>query len=306
MEKTTAKEGGPLMIHETIPITVPGADGAAPLLTYAPDNFPELGEDRLRPAVLICPGGGYHFLSDREAEPVALRFAGLGCAAFVLRYHVAPQAHWPVPQQQLLAAIAYLRDHWTRYHIDPHSIIVMGFSAGGHLAGCAGLLWNRQELYKPLHRRSSFFRPDGVVLCYPVVTSGPAAHQGSINNLTGQNNEKLRELVSLERQATKQAPPFFIWHAADDTCVPVENSLLLDKALQAKGVPSELHVYPSGNHGQSLADHTVYAPGEDWRASATCAVWVTHCAAWLRRHFGDYAIAPHPDELPPKRRPQKK
>lgn len=288
------------MIHEVISISVPGADGPAPLTAYAPDNFPELGEDRLRPALIICPGGGYHFLSEREAEPVALRFAGLGFAAFVLRYHVFPQAQWPVPQRQLLASIAYLRDHWERYHVNPRAIIVMGFSAGGHLAGCAGLLWNRQELYKPLRRRSSLFRPDGAVLCYPVVTSGPAAHAGSIKNLTGGQDVRLLKLVSLEKQVTRQTPPFFIWHTADDTDVPVENAILLDKALTDKGASSELHIYPSGNHGQSLADQTVYAPGEAWRASAPCSVWVGHCTAWLHRNFGDYAIAPHPDERPKK------
>lgn len=285
------------MIHESISLLVPGADGPAQLLTYAPDNFPELDASRLRPALIICPGGGYHFLSDREAEPVALRFAGLGYAAFVLKYHVAPQAHWPVPQQQLLSAVAYLRDHWDRYHVDPHSIIVMGFSAGGHLAGSAGLMWNKQELYKPLHRRPPVFRPDGVILCYPVVTSGEFAHVDSVKNLLGGRFDELQALFSLENQVTKQAPPFFVWHAADDTDVPVENSILLDKALRAKGVRSELHIYPSGGHGQSLADHTVYAPGEGWRASEPCSVWVQHCALWLHRYFGDYALAPHPDEM---------
>lgn len=294
------------MIHEIVPLSVPGAAGPAELITYAPGAFPELGSERLRAALIICPGGGYEFLSDREAEPVALRFAGLGYAAFVLRYHVAPLARWPVPQQQVLSAIAYVRDHWERYHVDPHAVIVMGFSAGGHLAGCAGLLWNKQELYKPLRRRPSVFRPDGAILCYPVVTSGPAAHRGSMDNLTGERWEELRELVSLEKQVTKQAPPFFLWHTADDTCVPVENALLLDKALKAKGVPSELHIYPSGGHGQSLADHTVYAPGEVWRASPNCAVWVNHCAAWLHRNFGDYAIAPHPDEMVKKPKRTKK
>ena len=111
------------MIHERIPLTVPDADGPAELITYAPDNFPELGGQRLRSAVIICPGGGYRFLSDREGEPVALRFAGLGFAAFLLRYHVAPQGRWPVPQRQLLSAVAYVRDNWERYHVDPHAVV---------------------------------------------------------------------------------------------------------------------------------------------------------------------------------------
>ena len=151
------------MLHETIYLTVPDADGAAELTAYAPGASPELGEGRLRAAVIICPGGGYGFLSDREGEPVALRFAGLGYAAFVLKYHTAPRGRWPVPQRQLLAAIAHVRTNWERYHVDPAAIVVMGFSAGGHLAGCAGTLWNKQELYRPLRKRSSMFRPDGVV-----------------------------------------------------------------------------------------------------------------------------------------------
>ena len=115
--------------------------------------------------------------------------------------------------------------------------------------------------------------------------------------LLGERHDELVELVSLEKRVTRQAPPFFLWHTADDTCVPVENALLLDRALRARQVRSELHIYPSGGHGQSLADGTVYAPGEDWRASASCSVWVGHCADWLHRNFGDYAVAPHPDEI---------
>lgn len=291
------------MIHETISLTVPGADGAAELITYAPENFPELGADRLRPALIICPGGAYRFLSDREGEPVALRFAGLGFAAFILKYHTAPRARWPVPQRQLLSAVAYVRDNWQRYHADPHAVVVMGFSAGGHLAGSAALMWNRQELYRPLRRRPAVFRPDGAALCYPVVTGGKAAHRESMENLLGDRYGELLDTASLEKRVTRQAPPFFIWHTADDTCVPVENSLLLDKALRARGVPSELHVYPHGSHGQSLADHTVFAPGQDWVISAPCSLWVTHCAAWLHRRFGDYALAPHPDEA---QRPSKR
>lgn len=284
------------MLHNIIQLSVPDADGAAELITYVPDASPELGEGRLRAAIIICPGGGYAFLSDREGEPVALRFAGLGYAAFVLKYHVAPRGRWPVPQRQLLAAIAHVRTNWEQFHIDPAAVVAMGFSAGGHLAGCSGTLWNKQELYRPLRKRSTLFRPDGVVLCYPVVTSGPAAHQESIDNLLGDRRAELEALVSLEKQVSQKSPPFFIWHTADDTSVPVENSLLLEKALRAKKVEVELRVYPHGKHGQSLADHTVFSPENQWMASPSCAVWVQHCDAWLQRHFGQH---PAPGEWPP-------
>ena len=280
------------MLYETIRLAVPGADEPAPLTAYVPECFPELGADRRRIALIVCPGGGYEFLSEREGEPVALRFAGLGYAAFVLRYHVAPQARWPIPQRQLLAAIDYVRTNCGRYHVDPGAVIPMGFSAGGHLAACAGLLWNRQEVYRPLKKKSPAFRPDGVILGYPVITSGPLAHQGSLENLLGERREELAKVVSLEKRVTRKAPPFFIWHTADDTAVPVENSILLEKALRAKGIDAELHIYPHGVHGQSLADHTVFTASQAWRMSVPCAGWVARCDAWLQSRFGEWALSP--------------
>lgn len=278
------------MLHETVLLDVPGANGPAELITYAPGNFPELGDGRRRPALIICPGGGYRACSEREGEPVALRFAGLGYAAFVLRYHVAPQARWPIPQRQLLAAIDHVRSNWERYHADPGAVVPMGFSAGGHLAGCAGLMWNKPEIYRPLKKKAPAYRPDGVVLCYSVVTSGPLGHQESIRNLLGERYGELAELVSLEKRVSRRAPPFFLWHTADDTTVPMENSVLLSDALKAKGVEAELRVYPHGVHGQSLADHTVYAPGQSLAISVPCSLWVRRCDEWLQRHFGEHAV----------------
>ena len=110
------------MLHETILLTVPGGPEPARLVSYVPDSFPELGF-RPRPALIVCPGGGYEYRSDREGEPVALRFAGLGYAVFLLHYHVAPQARWPIPQRELLAAIDHVRTNCGRYHVDPQAVI---------------------------------------------------------------------------------------------------------------------------------------------------------------------------------------
>lgn len=273
------------MRYEIIPLSVPGADGPASLTAYAPDNFPSLGEDRLRPGLVICPGGGYNHVSDREAEPVALRFAGLGYAAFVLRYHVSPQAHWPIPQRQLLAAIDYVRTSCQLYHVDPKAVIAMGFSAGGHLAACGGTMWNNPEVYRALKKKAAAFRPDGMVLCYPVISSGPQAHSPSLQALLGDKYEELLPLVSLERRVKSNTPPAFLWHTADDTVVPVENSLLMQTALQARGVPVECHIYPHGFHGQSLADRTCYPPQQAWQMSVSCSSWVSRCDAWLQKTF---------------------
>ena len=273
------------MRHETILLSVPEATAPAELIAYVPDNFPELGMDRRRPALIICPGGGYAFLSDREGEPVALRFAGLGYAAFVLRYHTAPQAHYPIPQRQLLSAIDHVRTHAQEYHVDPSAIVAMGFSAGGHLAGCAALLWNRPEIVRPLSKKAAAYRPDGAVLCYPVVSSGVHGHRNSFLNLLGEQYDKKAASLSLENQVKKGAPPFFLWHTADDTTVPMENTRLLETALRDRGAPVETYIFPHGVHGQSLADSTVFAPDRQWQLSVPCAVWVERCHAWLQRNF---------------------
>ena len=147
-------------------------------------------------------------------------------------------------------------------------------------------MWNKPEIYRPLKKKSAAFRPDGMVLGYPVVSSGEFAHRASFVNLLGDRYEELLETASLEKQVKKQSPPAFFWHTADDTSVPVENTFLLEKALQAKKIPVETHIYPHGSHGQSLADRTVYSPETMWMLSVPCASWVERCDSWLQRNFG--------------------
>lgn len=216
---------------------------------------------------------------------MALRFLGLGYAAFVLYYHVAPQARYPIPQRQLLAAIDHVRSHAEEYHVDPTAVIPMGFSAGGHLAGCAALLWNRPEIVRPMEKKAASYRPDGAVLCYPVVSAGAHGHQDSFRNLLGEQYDKKAPGLSLENQVKKGAPPFFLWHTADDTTVPMENTRLLETVLRDRGVSVETHIFPHGVHGQSLADPTVFSPDRRWQISVPCAVWVERCHAWLQRNF---------------------
>lgn len=280
------------MRYETIPLPVPGAKQPTILTAYIPDNPPELGAHRKRTALIICPGGGYNHLSAREGEPVALRFAGLGYAAFVLAYQVEPVSRWPVPQRQLFAAIDHVRRHADVYQVRAEAVIAMGFSAGGHVAASAGTLWTNSEIIRPLHRPPAQLRPDGLVLCYPVITTGAMAHQPSIQNLLGSRYAELKYTASLERQVRRRTPPAFLWHTADDTAVPVENTLLFAAAMEAKGVPAEVHIYPHGRHGQSLADPSVYPPEKRWEISVSCAGWVEQCDLWLLRHFENVPSPP--------------
>ena len=205
-----------------------------------------------RPAIVICPGGGYEFLSTREAEPVALHFLAEGFNCFVVWYRHAPH-RYPRPQQDVAAAVAYVRTHADELHTDPNAIAVMGFSAGGHAAGSLGVSWHRGELWEEMGLTPEMVRPNAMVLCYPVVTGGEYAHRGSFVALTGSRDVRDHLAYSLDTQVTPNCPPTFLWHTFTDKDVPVQNSLMLGRRLCAKqastpncaSIPSAGMVCPS-------------------------------------------------------------
>lgn len=249
------------------PVTLPHSD--------------EIG-GQARPAVIICPGGGYDFCSEREGIPVAMRFAGYAVQSFVLWY----QCKRPFPSElaELAAAVQYVRIHAAEYEVDPNRIFVLGFSAGAHLAGSLAVYWNRPLLSDVF---GADCRPNGHILCYPVISAGEFAHRGSIANLIGWENAEnyadnpAADAVSLEKLVSADTPPCFLWHTSDDNVVPVQNSALYMNALAAAGVPFEAHIYPRGAHGLSFADETTSMG--DWHLIPVCAHWFADCVAWIRR-----------------------
>lgn len=267
------------MIHEKIPVHVQDSKYTGYLHTYFPENSQEMDPDRRRPVILICPGGGYAMTSDREAEPVALQFLSMGYHAAVLRYSTAP-AEYPEALLQLGRSVAWLRENADRYAIDPERVVVLGFSAGGHLAASLGVFWNKGFLADRLGVRAESLRPAGLMLCYPVITSGEKAHRGSFECLLGSRAEELREEVSLEKQVSEDTPRTFLWHTASDDCVPVENSLLFFQALLEKGVPAEMHIYPAGGHGLSLATEETSIRG-GYGIQRECQSWLELAKVWL-------------------------
>lgn len=255
--------------------------GAVPL--WAPDSAEVAGLERdtvprLIPylpaatvptgAVIVCPGGGYQRHAPHEGEPVARWLVGLGLAAFVLTYRVAPHRH-PAPLQDVRRAIRLVRERAAAWQVRPDRVCVLGFSAGGHVAASVGTIVDDQT--PPEVGADISSRPDALILCYPVISFGAHRHDGSLRSLLGANPpDDLRAALSLETRVGAHTPPTFLWHTADDASVPVENSLLFAAALRRHDIPFALHVFPHGRHGLGLATD-----------DPTVGMWTTLCARWL-------------------------
>ena len=250
----------------------------AVLTGYLRDETTEMPAYNTRPAVLIIPGGGYERCSTRETDPVAMQFLQAGYHAFTLLYTVSPTPLRWQPLIDAAGAIMHLRRNAARLRVDPFKIAVCGFSAGGHLAGAAAILWDAEPVRSALGIRGEEARPDAVILGYPVVTSGPLGHKGSFDRLAG-SDETLRAALSLETHVQEDLPPFFLWQTVDDATVPVQNTLLLAQALTEHHVPYELHLFPHGVHGSSICTKDVNTPNPH------AAAWVGLCTSWLAEIF---------------------
>lgn len=232
------------------------------------------------PAVIICPGGGYDFTSDREATPVAMEYYNAGYHAFVVRYSVKEKAKGFHPLCQLAAAIAHVRKHAAEWNVQENKIAVCGFSAGGHLAGSLGTLANTDEFQKVWGRKEDI-RPNAMILCYPVILANEYAHIGSILNVSGaQPGTADYAWFGLEGHVTSLTPPTFLWHTASDSAVPVENSLQFALSLSREKIPYEFHVFPEGNHGLSVCSVAVNTP------DPYVGRWVEWSIVWLTKLFG--------------------
>jgi acetyl esterase/lipase len=266
------------------------------LEAYMLKNSPEFQTDRRRPAVIVCPGGAYMATSDREAEPVALRFLAQGYHAFVLRYSV--QTQFPQPMLDLARALLLVRAQAAEWLLDPNQVAVCGFSAGGHLAASLGVLWNHPFLYEPLGVRPEQIRPDALILGYPAIdlelAANPPVQVDPQRAPIGLNELVLttvfgeypppRELVEqyrADRHVTSDTPPTFIWHTADDELVSARNALRFAAALAEHNVPYELHVFESGLHGLALADETTDVDGRF--VNPDVQIWLDLALAWLKR-----------------------
>lgn len=198
------------MRNEQIKIQVEGSGKDVCLETYILGDVMDGARNRKTPLVLICPGGGYAMTSNREAEPIALQFNSMGYQAAVLRYSCAP-AVYPTALCEVAQSVKLIREHAEDWNVDAEKIIVMGFSAGGHLAASYGVFWNESWLTEKMQCDKQLLKPNGLVLCYPVISSKEEiAHQDSIKNLLGESYPEMKEQVSLEDKVGKHTPKTFL------------------------------------------------------------------------------------------------
>lgn len=248
-------------------------NGALGVITYyIHDQSKEFCEGRTRPAMLVITGGAYQFLSDREKEPVALHFLARGFNTFTLDYSLAP-VRYPAQLIEGAMAVAYIRENVEKFFIRPDFIAVAGFSAGGHLAAMTGTLFGETVVKNALKNKAVLCRPDALILGYPVINLCENAHFGSAQNLTG-GDEKLKRELCLEKRVKEDSSPAFIWTTADDGTVPSENAIMYAEACKKAGVFFELHVFPRGVHGLSLATkETSYVGADEVLINPTVAAW---------------------------------
>lgn len=272
------------MRYERIAINGENTQAGRPRLDAYLLDTPDVNPNfKTRPAIIICPGGGYEYVSEREGEPVAMRFLAAGFHAFVLRYSVAP-ASFPTAVLELAEAVKAVRERAAEWKIADGRIFILGFSAGGHLCGTLGTLWNHSLFERALGPapEPKPWKPDGMLLCYPVITMGEFTHAGSRANLLGEQlSGEMLPLLSLETQVNETTVPAFLWHTADDGVVPVENTLQYAAALRRAGVPFELHIYQTGPHGLSLCDETTATGAQHIAPDA--AGWIDLAIAWVKR-----------------------
>lgn len=212
-----------------------------------------------RPAVLITPGGGYQYCSERESDPVAMAYLKAGYQVFILRYSIRENAVWPNPLNDYEQAVKLIRSKAEEWHVYEDKVAVLGFSAGGHLAGCAATM--------------SENRPNAAILGYAVTKKETiAACEPTAPDVVSAVDEK--------------TCPCFVFATRDDQLVPIANSIELIQALAVNGISFESHIYAFGPHGFTTGDSSV-----QYRETLICSRvphWVEDSISWLKDIFGEF------------------
>ncbi len=229
--------------------------------------------DKIRPIVIIAPGGGYTTWSDSDRDRVALQYNAAGFHAAVLTYSVKPHC-FPEPQQDLMAAIRLVREHAREWGIMESGIAICGFSAGGHLCASVSTLWHRLGDEK--------CRPNAAILCYGILTSKLNHCKMFLQDHVGSGDAEKLKLVSCDEQVSEQTPPTFLYNTFEDKLTNVENVLYYAESLKNHEIPFEMHVFRKGGHGSSWCDDTIWAT----HAQSRDTNFIYLSIEWLCELFG--------------------
>lgn len=262
-------------------------DESVHLDTYICTYDGDMTTIRPRDAVIVLPGGGYSFLSEREAEPIARQFLAAGCNAFILYYSLNENAKFPRPLVDVSRAICHVREHAEEYHIDPDRIFLCGSSAGGHLSAAIGSLWHEDYAKAYPEMPYGMNRPNGTILCYPLISLVEPKTKATLDCIckliagVGEDAPFWENACSIERMVSDKTAPAFLWQTQTDNCVPIENALVYMEAMLRHGVPLELHMYPFGRHGLSIARYET-SHGYEENVDAHIATWMDLALEWMK------------------------
>lgn len=267
------------MLYQEWDIRNEGSQEYARLCTYIIEHTEDVNCDE-RPMIILCPGGGYEFTSGREAEMMAMQFLAKGYHAAVLWYSVRPSVY-PAAMLEVGKSVATIREHAKEWHVNPDKIVIEGCSAGGHLTASYGVFWSEDFVAEKLNVEKEMLRPNGLILSYPVITSGEFAHRGSFNALlNGIETPELLQKMSLEYQVNENVPRTFIWTTFEDETVPPENSLMFVNALRKQHIPVEFHMFEKGAHGLGLANKLT-EDRNGFGIQQECEKWIDLALTWM-------------------------
>ncbi len=257
-----------------------GENGCDPTVEiFLPDNLAEMQrQNKKRPCMIVCPGGAYCFCSKREAEPIGVHFLSKGFNVFIMNYSVTPNK-FPTQLREIAAVTEIIYANADAWNCNTEKIAIIGFSAGGHLAAHYSNAYDCKEVREVFPESKPV---NASILCYPVITGeAEHSHKESFFNLLGKQELSQEDLerFSCERLVSDKTPPTFLWHTAEDDCVPVMNSILYASALDKYKIPFELHVYPFGPHGLSTADYLTNNDMNEKKIHVSS--WIPAAEKWL-------------------------
>lgn len=248
--------------------------------TYWIDPLVDYEEQVDRPVVIICPGGGFKFHSDREAQPIALKFNSIGIHAVVLRYQLVDDDHsvYPLSLQEMATTLNWLKTQ-TEHHIDLKKVILIGFSAGSQIVADFNSIMLDPEQREKIFSEELEVEPAVNVMGYPVVDM----------TLGWPKEDSWAMKISpdiyywqAQEHLTKHGKPTFIWQTVTDEVVPVMNSIIYAQKMDMLKIPYEMHLFGSGSHGLSLATYVTQNPGVEKNLNDYDAKWWELCVNWLK------------------------